>query len=61
MVGLTGLVLCKDEFSVREIFDLQVDLEILFKKVMTLRYMGENLKYLFCFLFLVEFLLECRG
>lgn len=61
MVGLTGFVLCRDEFSLREIFDLQADTEILFKKLMTLRYMGENQTYLFSFLFVVEFLLECRG
>lgn len=61
MVGLAGLVLCRDEFSLREIFDLQVDIDILFKKLVTLRYMSKNQKYLFCFLFVVEFLLECRG
>lgn len=62
MVGLTGLELCRDEYSLREIFDLQVDIEIPLKKtLMTLRHMGENQKYIFRFSFVIEFLLECRG
>lgn len=53
-------MLCRGEFSPREILDLQVNIEILLKKLMNLRYMGENQKYLL-FSFFVEFLLECKG